>query len=386
MPSGRCRYYCGNLRDGRIYGELPLYNVQWSDVLDDSGTINGTVPLSDSNVAEMNVPSIAAETKCWLGVTYEEPGGVETWLQAGPVWAHAYDDTTKELTLQASGLWSYLDHRKLIANTIGDGATNAASAGGLTYSGYALGTIAKKILQTLALRTGGLPPIVFQTDQVETADDDHTRTYNGWDLANAGTELRNLTAALNGPEITFRPQYQTDARFIQWVMQAGTETVPLLSNTGPDWVFDATRDNSPVAAINVQTDGTQMGDATWAKGNGSEAAALIGVSIGTTLTDLGFCFLDVDVDGHDSVEKQSTINGYARSARTFAAKRIATVTARVDRDASPGLNEYQKGDYVQLVVGDNHPYLPAGVIRSRIVQMSGDDSQFVALQLAPVLI
>lgn len=386
MPAGRYTYYCGNVRDGRIYGQLPLYNASWADVMDDRGNVRGTVTLADPAIAAMNVPSIAAETKCWLGVTYTDPNGVETWLQAGPIWNHSYDDTTKELTIQASGLWSLFDHRKIIAPAIANGATNTASAGGVTYSGWSLGTIAKKILGTLSTRTGGLPPVVFQTDQAETADDDHSRTYNGWDLANAGTELGNLTQALNGPEITFRPQYQTDARFIQWAMQTGTETVPLLTQNGADWVFDATRAKGPVAAINVETDGTQMGDAAWAKGNGSEAASLIGVSIGTTLTDLGYPFLDVDVSGHDSVEKQSTINGYAQIGRTFAAKRIVTVTVKVDRDASPGLNEYQKGDYVQLIVGDHHPYLPAGTIRSRIVQLSGDDTNLVALQLAPVLI
>lgn len=384
---GQYNWYAGDFVTGKLFGQVPLIHTQWSNIMDDSGSMTGTAKLWDPGMARLNVPSLLAETKCFLGVAYQDDSGFETFLQAGQVTGQDYDDTNGELTVTATGAFGYWDRRKIIAAAIADGATNTAAAGGLTFAGFSLGTIAKKILQAIGARTNGLPPIVFQADEVQTADDAHTRTYNGWDLTWAGDALRALTQVINGPEIAFRPRFKvSDPRFIEWPMLTGTEAQPLLSNPGGDWVFDSTAPKSPVQSIGVKTDGTQMGDAALARGNGDEAKTLIGVSIGTTLTDLGYPYQEVEVTGHDSVESQATIYGYAQGGRQAGAKRIMTVTPKIHRDADPSVARYQVGDYVQLVVGTNHPVLSAGTIRSRIVQKSGDDTPFVALQLAPVLV
>lgn len=384
---GRINWYSGDLLTGLIFGRLPLKSTSWSNVMDDSGALQGTANLNSPDVLALNVPSVAAEAKCFLACAYEDPSGVETFLQGGPIWNHAYDDVTGKLTITAAGLWSYYDKRKFLAAAIANGATDIAKNGGLSFTGWALGTIAKKALQAIGARTNGLPPVIFQADEAMPADDAHTRTWNGWDMANAGTELRNLTNVINGPEIRFRPRRKTaDPRYLEWVMDAGTEAQPLLSNPGGDWVFDAAAPISPVAGVNVATDATGMADIAWAKGLGSEADSLTSVSIGSTLTALGYPLLETEVTGHDSVEVQATLDSYTQAARLAGAKRIITPTARVHRDANPSLARYQVGDYVTLINRDNHPYLAGQTLRSRIVQRSGDDTAYVSLQLQPVLV
>lgn len=386
MGIGQFNCYAGDLLTGRIYGKLPLTSSSWSFVMDDSGGIQATVNLFDANVAALNIPSLAAEAKSFLMVTYQDPGSLETPLQAGPVWNHGYDDSTGTLTITAAGMWSYWDHRKLIATAITDGSVHTARDGAIVLSGWALGTIAKKALQTIGARTNGLPPHVFQADEAQTADDAHTRTWNGYDLAWAGAELRNLSQVINGPEMRFTPRYQAaDNRFIEWVLEAGTEAQPLLFAPA-DWIFDATVDLSPVNAVGVATDATGMGDLAWAKGSGSEIDALISVSYGSALTGLGYPLLEVEDTGHTSVVQQTTLDSYAQQTRAFAGKRLMTLTPKIHLDGAPSVGQYRVGDYVQLRSRDSHPYLFGQTVRSRIVQISGDDTPLVAVQLAPVLV
>lgn len=374
-------WYCGDLRTGRIYTQIPLINTSWTNTIDDAGAMRATADLNDPGVYALNLASAAAPAKTFLAVAYVDDQGHETFIEAGPVWFHNYDDDTGMLDLTAAGLWSYFDHRKVIQVL---GALNPAVLTA-TYSGMSLGTIAKRLVQLSETHTGGDLPIVYQSDEIEASDAAHTRTYPGYALAWIGDELRNLTGVIGGPEIAFRPRRQADARFIEWFMATGTEEDPLLHQTGADWTLDASVPKSNVLGIGLTVDGTQMGDEAWARGNGSEIATIIGHSLGTTLTDEGYPLLEVEITGHESAELVATVNGYAQAATLAAARPAAAFTVRISRDGSPSVAQVSQGDYVKIVVQPGHRYLTGGgSYRSRVTMKSGDDSSAVVLQLAPI--
>jgi hypothetical protein len=254
------------------------------------------------------------------------------------------------------------------------------------YTGLSLATIAKRLVQLAATHTGGNLPIVLPADVTVPADAAHQRTYNGYDLAWVGEQLRNLMAVLGGPEISFVPRRTTaDSRYIEWVMRAGTETDPLLHQAGSDWVWDGSVPKGGVTSISLAVDGTQMGDEAYVKGSGEASTALIGHAVKTTLTGAGYPLLELEVGGHESVTTLATLNDYATAELAASARTVLSFTVRVARDQAPAVSQYQVGDYVQLIVPTTHPYLTGGgTFRSRIVQRSGDDSTLVTLQLAPV--
>lgn len=381
MPAGRYNWYTGDLRTGKIATRLPLIQDSWTQPLDDNPTLTGTVVMSP-DVQAMNPWSNAAPCKMWLGVTYVDPTGNETWIDAGPIWTCTYNDNNGQLAIGAGGLWSYWDHRKVMP-ILADAISPATST--VEYDSLSLGTIAKRLVQLAATHTGGNLPLVLPADIAWTNDADHQRTYNGYDLTWVGDALKGLTGVVNGPEIQFIPQYQTDTRYIQWVMRTGLETDPYLHQTGADWVWDASTPKSGVFGTSVVRDGTGMGDEAWVKGNGDAEGAIIGHALGSTLTDLGYALFEIDIPNHDSVIVQTTIQSYAEAALVPASAETLALTLKVDRDASPTVAQMQVGDYVQFTNATNHRYLPPGTtVRSRIVQRQGDSSKFVTMQLAPV--
>jgi hypothetical protein len=379
---GQYTWYSGDLRTGRIYGQTPVVSQSWANVMDDAGPMQLVAQLTDPDIQALNLPSTAAPAKSFLAVAYSDDFGTETFLEGGPVWVHSYDDVTGQLTIGGAGLWSYFDHRKVIAVL---GASNPAALTA-TYAGLSLGTIAKRLVELAATHTGGNLPIVLPADEAEASDDAHTRTYNGYDMAWVGAALRDLTGVIGGPEIAFRPRRQAaDPRFIEWVMLTGTEEDPLLHQTGPDWIFDQTAAQSPITSLGCAIDGTKMGDESWVKGSGQEAGTIFGHYLGTTLTDRSYPLLELEVTGHDSSENTVELDGYAQADVTNSQHPILTLTPKIDRDSSPTVALYAVGDYVQMTIAPGHPYFTAGAsFRTRITGKAGDDSTQVTLQLAPI--
>lgn len=379
---GKYNWYTGDLLTGRIYSRLPLIKDTWTQPLDDAATLGGTVIMSP-DVQAMNPWSVAAPAKTWLGVTYQDSSGVETWIDAGPIWTCDYtDDDAGTLQIAARGLWSYFDHRKVMG-VLADAVNPATSS--VTYNAWSLGTIAKKLVQLAQAHTGGNLPLVLPADFAAPDDSDHQRTYNGYDLTWLGDALRALSGVVNGPEIAFTPQFQTDTRYIQWVMRTGTETDPYLHQTGADWVYDANTTKSGVFGTDVVRDGTGMGDEAWVKGNGEGTSAVIGHGLGSTLTGNGYALFELDIAGHDTTLIQATAQSYAEAAVAAGSKETLALTFRVSRDTSPSVSQVQVGDYVKFTAKDAHRYLPPGTsVRSRLVQRQGDSTDLVTMQLQPV--
>lgn len=380
-------FYVGDLRTGRIYSQVSVVagSPKWSIIMDGAGAIGCDVQCSDPKVRALNMRSATAPGKTFLAYAYVDSFGNETFLDGGPIWTRNYDDETGILSIGASGLWSYFDHRKIMNILIGSGATGIGAATPVTYSGLSLGTIASKIVQYVMSRPGGLSCIVYPADVIEPADDAHTRTYQPYDLTWLGQALDDLVAVQGGPEMAFRPRRKAaDGRFLEWVMFVGGETDPLLHQTGADRIWDASLPKSNVSKISVGEDGTAMGDGAWVKGNGSEQTGLIAFNLDTTLTDLGYPLLELEATGHDDVLLQDTLDGYAATASAQGAHSNETLTFTVQRDATPVLGQYSVGDYTQLVIPADHRYLPAQTVRSRITQISGTDAKTTDLQIQAI--
>lgn len=379
MPS--YEVFAGDLLTGRIYAKLPVSDLSWANVMDDADTLTVTLQLGDAALDAMDPVSATSPAKCYLAVAYIDDDMNETFLAGGPIWAHDYNDETGQLTVTASGMWSYFDHRKVMQVLAGLNPATVTAA----YTGLSLGTIAKRLVQLAATHTGGNVPIVLPADETITADAAHDRTYPGYELDWVGDMLRNLTGVIGGPEIQFRPQRQSDPRYLQWVLVTGSNEQPLISQVGADWIFDATVEESPVDSISVHVDGTAMADEAWVKGNGDAETTIIGHALGATLTGLGYALLEADITGHDDVSVQATADGYATGSLQFSTRPALTLTLKIDRDADPAVSQYNVGDYEQVFIPVGHRYFKAGATyRSRIVQKSGDTTNLVTLQLATV--
>ncbi|WP_434080888.1 hypothetical protein [Sanguibacter sp. Z1732] len=230
-------FFTGELTTGNRLRHLPISAGSFSAVLNAPGTLEATIPLRRLPAPERAEIRAAVEgTRCYLA--YQVGRRI---VEAGPIWVHDYDDTTGDLRIRASGLWSLFDYR-LVIPVLGPG--QGPQSRQLSWTGLSLGAIAKRLVQAATAHTGGHLPIVLPPDQVGN----HERTYPGFELATTRQRLTELTQVENGPDIAFTPRLREDGEGIEWALRTGTNSGPLLTQDGPDWVWDTTNPTGPVPA------------------------------------------------------------------------------------------------------------------------------------------
>jgi hypothetical protein len=384
----------GDLRTGRITNRLPLTGCTWQQ--GGAGSISGAVVnVNDALVAALDPYHTAAPPKAFLCLQYDN-----TILAGGPIWTHRYTRSAGTVTMGAGPIESIFDHRPVLpvmALPLAIGAAQTAVTTYPTGSNMSLGDIAVALVTQALTHTGGNLPIVFPAAQGKTPG--ATRTYPGYDLSVVGAMLAELSAIANGgPEIAFRPRIKaSDPGYVEWVMLVGTPAQPLLTQGGADWVFDASAPKSMVSDIDVDVDATGMGTRQWVTGSGTGTGIMLSQADSVVLTSAGYPLLENTDATHNNVTVQATLDNYATQDLTQGSRPDAIWKLRVRNDgapadpltgvpwpnmpAGPKLGQYQKGDYVQVVVGPG-PYLPPGRRRARLLQIDGDLGQECTLTLA----
>lgn len=358
----------GDLRTGRITDTLDVTGCSWRQVANDSGSIDQVV-VEAHEVRAKQLRSTAPAARSFLAVDVD---GVLQ--EAGPIWSRVWNDAAQQLTLGAAGLWSLFDHRKaLSASGLIDKPVQKTS---LTIVGADLGGIGYGLVVNAVNHDGGSLPLKFR----EPPPGNRRETFPGWQLLWVGDQLRQLTARQNGPDIRFRPRYQTDRRFIEWIYEAGTETAPQLHQEGADWVFDMTVAKSPVVNAFTDEDATVMGMRSWVTGEGSEEDILMATATDTTLTAAGWPLLEVD-ETRNTVSDQLTLDSHAANLRDRSARPIELWKVAVRPEVA---REVRAGDYARVVVPADHAWLPPGEAYMRVKAKSGGLEGDVTLDMYAV--
>lgn len=369
----------GDLRTGKITTRVRPTAGSWQKVpVNGAGTMTGfTVNAADLSLAGVDLYHATAPAKSFLGLAFGN-----TVLNAGPIWTRHYTRSNATLTLGAAGMWSIFDHRlvmPVLAEPLAIGAAQAATTTYPTSQNKSLADIAAALVQQALNHVGGSLPIVMPAAQGTTPG--NTRTYPGYDLSSLGAMLTELAGVINGPEIRFQPRFKaSDPTSIEWVMQVGTPTQPLLVQAGADWYMDAATRKGMVSDFDYDEDATNMGTRAWEVGAGSQAGVMLAQADSTALTSVGYPLLEVVDRNHSSDATQSDLDAYAAQYLTQHNRPSAVWKFKVRNNgapdtngvlAGPSLDQYAVGDYVQVNIAAD-PLLPAGTRRSRIVLVEGD--------------
>jgi hypothetical protein len=404
----------GEVRTGRRITHLPVSDARWTMTHRGTGTIEVDIPLNadDFNVLDRSVAALYPGPDVWPSPDTFPSAEVPSWtpgqgirpgllaaveparcfvailegdkvLEAGPIWAHSWDDDKGVLTVKAAGLRSLFDHR-LVMGVIANGT--AASTWETTYSNLSLGTIAKRLIELAMSHTAGNLPIVLPADEVST----HTRTYYGYEVPTVGDRLDQLMGVVDGPDIALEPRLTADRMGIEWVLRTGTEAQPLLFQAGPPWTWDMRVPHGGVGSLNVERDATGMASRAWVAGTGSQTSTLMEFADDSTLTSVGFPMLET-VDKRGNVEDRATLLRWAQGDLAGSSRPWMSWKLRVQTNApgSPKLGDWRMGDWARVWVSSSHRYLslllPAGFHDARIIQTSGGMGDFVDVTLAPVM-
>lgn len=358
---------------GRITDTLDdrdgVTGLRWTDTLNGTGSID-SVTVPESVVRDLQLRQRTHGMRTSLAV--ERDGYLK---QAGPITSRSWDWERGQATFGAQGIWHWLD-RRIISST---SSTPPLQAQKLTVAGKSLGGIGRYLVYHVTQVHGALyaPPIVLPADEAG----DRTETFPQWKLLRVGPQLREITQRETAaPDFAFPARRRTDdARSIEWVMRAGTEAKPALSQGGPDWVFDASAPKSPVLGISTDEDATQMGTNAWVTGIGQEEDILMSLTGSVELPRLGWLQTDVD-ESRPSVEVQATLDGHAASLLARRNRPVEKFKVAVRAEAA---RQVQAGDYCRVVTrGDS--WLGDMDRTMRVKSISGDLSDTVQLDMFPM--
>jgi len=348
------QFFIGDFLTGRRIQRVPALSGSWSEVLNGAGAVSCTVTLRDPEVAALDLPNTATEGKAYLAAVEGD-----LVLQAGPIWAHEYDDDSMHLTLQAAGAWSYFDHRELLPVTDDPASveTNVVSS---------LQGIARAWVEQSMTWPNGDVPIILP-DEIPGTNE---RNEPGANLAWIGTRLAQLTEVEGGPDIQFQPRFQSDRLGIEWVMRIGTPDDPFL-HSEQEVSFDVSAPQSSVSGLKVKTSGLGIASRAYAAGGRSADTVLIAHSDNAGLLEQGFPALTVVDASFSTVTEQATMQAHADGLAQLAARRLVGMSFDHDLTQRPFIEAFNVGDFARVKFR-NHPYMGSQVVRMRVTGRSGD--------------
>lgn len=325
--------------------------------------------------------------------TYTRPG-MYSWIlaygtsivQAGPIWSYKFTDDSRTLEVTCGGMFS-LFSRRVTRNPQGS-ANDAVPAivnesEDLNYTGMSLrGIMRALVADNLAQLDYGMPSIILP-EVTETGENE--RNYMGYDLKMLADNMTDLAGVINGPEFDFAPEFNAAGTYVQWRLKIGS---PLLGDQESTNVWDYGTEGSPINTIDVDVDGSNSPiTRVWVKGDGTERGLLTGFAEDLTRVQAGYPGTDY-VDGdHTSATQQQTLEDYADQDLEILSTATETWTCDV-RIAGPGAVEYapalqnwQLGDAPVFALA-NHPWLPDGAYRRRVLGYANSSPSSVKLTLA----
>lgn len=370
------RVFVGNMVTGRITCDLPASALGWGLRLNDAGTVDATTKAMSTQLADINLRAATAPRAQFLGVAYED-----TILEAGPIWKRDFDAKKGELKIGASGIWSLFDKVKVL-NWAQINAGTAVPRSTIDLTALSYGSIARELVRLCILANPANPGLPLVLPDIIAGS--HERHYKGYELGWLGDRLRNLTKIQDGPDIRFLPRFNgADPTKVEWVMQTGTDSDPLLYQSGADWMWDATVEGSGVTDVGTKTDGHGMADQVWQPGAGSELAMKLASARDTSLITAGYPWTEADAASKD-VEDTTILQAYADAALAAARRPLETWSVQVRADRAPKLGTYLPGEFAQLNIPETNPMIDPGLRRVRVMAIDGDGTQSVKLTPAPM--
>jgi hypothetical protein len=369
-----------DLRTGTITAEIPLAGAKPSKRLGASGSINGAWALEKKFQGDPYVLTTPART-----AIYAYRDGRPWW--GGIVWTRTYDSDKQTVSLGAADFWSFFDHRKLLPLLDAAPAVDHVASKTVTYTAVEQNQIARNLVALAQSHTGGDIGIVVDQHDTGIVRD---CTYEGYDLADVGEALRQLSKVIDGPDMMFDvagPDAQ--GRPIR-MLRLGN---PHLGQQGSPWVFEA---GGNLLSWTWASDGTRMTTRGYAVGSGSERGQIIAVAEDTDVYNDGWPLLETDAN-YSTVEQAGTLQGHADADQQAARLPVVTATLVVRGDGrnsrnvvvGPSLGDYNPGDDARVVVPAGDLFIRQGIDTTmRIVGIDVDpdgDVEKAALLMNPLL-
>lgn len=329
---------------GAHIGRVEFTSVNWSDSLNEAGSLTATLPYS-------------AFTKSAL-----KPYGTILALQQGRRVLHAgyvthYKLSNSLYTVDCGGGMTILEKRLVLnhglAQSWKDGYVlideeHPAGEWPLYLTGSYSDIISGLIGET---KKWGTLPIV----PAAKTGGYHERTYNSYDFATVASRIVDIGALEDGPEFRFDPVID-DSGALSFVQRTAEEIID------SRWRWNSLIPKSPVALGEEDADGGDMCTQCFASGGKDKDRLLVAFAASGVLTSSGWPLLQMADSSHSSVSELPTLKSYAIADVLAGDDTQDTLSINVRKDVPAKV-----GDWADVRTKD-------GVLELKITDVSGSTS------------
>lgn len=373
-------YLLADLRTNQILADVELSDVRPTKRLGSSSSVSGSLRISSTMIGDPYVLTRPGKT-----ALYALRDGSPWW--GGIIWTSRYMSSTGVVSLGASDWWSYFDHRKILPTYTPDGTTSQVSVLSVAYTAVEQNQMARNLVTLAQSHTGGDIGITLDTSSSTTTRD---RTYYGYELADVGTALKQLSELDGGPDIMFdvSPTLDANGRPVR-LLRLGT---PTMGTQGSPHVFEY---GGNVLSYDWPSDATKMVTRSYAIGSGLETGRAVAVVEDSPRYADGWAMLEAD-SAYATVLDDTTLIGHATGDQAAGRLPVAlpTLTVRGDgcdargRKVGPSIGDYGPGDDAKVIITDQ--FFTGGINTTmRIVAISVDPGaggvETATLTMMPVL-
>ena len=330
---------------------LPAVKADWSDAINEHGSLNATV-LDDGTV-----PSTALRQWGTIIAVVDD----STVLHAGYLTHAKLSRSDGRWTLEAGGGGTILEKRLVMNYALNSSWTdgqvvidedNPSGDWPLTLTGSYSDIISKLVTET---KKWGSLPITAAT----LTGGNKTRTYNSYDFATVSDRIVDIGELEYGPEWRFDPSLNASWT-IGFTQKTSTDGGEIKDNT---WTWNVIAPQAGVLLDDEDMDGGDMTTSCYASGGKSDDALLVARYSSSTLTGSGWPVLQTANKSHSDVSELSTLQSYARRDILAGDDPQRTIGLKVSRKKYA----VHVGDWATLRYGTGN----ADVIQLKVTDVKG---------------
>lgn len=391
------RAYICDTMTGQLVAPIDIPSFGWSvsvsdstlATLKDKGT--GEYDASGLTIPWASVPGATAADKtglltqdkrsvCLMWKTTSNPMDVGTPILFGAISPRT--DSWLDTSFTLNSVLDLLDSRYCVREGKYGAGRGGTSTDEIHWSKMSLRGIASEVGYLCTdMKPGGMLPVDWS---YRGEAGSHERTYRAFDVQNLSCKqiLQKLSNVIGGPDMQFRP-YLADNQHVRLAFTAASDGDVYLGQKQVHRLY-CRRHGGDLE--NVTVDHVGPVQRVYSSGAGMDKAQLTYLA-----EDLSLCetddpwplremtYSDADTDKLGLI--QSHARGVLAANRTPLMQLKGSIDAD-DRDASGAflhpLGSFWPGEVVEVAL-DGFPGLPDGVYRTRLMQMSGDETSTVNL-------
>nr|WP_205832544.1 hypothetical protein [Bifidobacterium sp. DSM 109959] len=317
---------------------------------------------------------------CLMWKTSTDPMDIGTPILFGSISPRT--DGWLDTSFTLNSMLDLLDSRYCVREKAYGAGRNGTSTDEIKYRGMSLRGIASEVgwLCTMG-KPGGILPIDWQ---YRGEKGPHERTYNAFDIQNLSCKqiFTKLSNVIGGPDMQLRP-YLADSQHVRLRFEAASDG-------------DVYLGQRQVHRLHCRRYGGDLEDVTvdhvgpvqrvYGSGAGTDKAQLTCLAEDLTLCETDdpwplreMTYSDTDTDKLDLLEShaRAVLNANKTPLMQLKGSIDANDTDATGMPLHP-LGSFWPGEIVEVAL-DGFPGLPDGVYRTRLMQMSGDETSKVSL-------